>query len=1124
MKNILILLLVIPIVLSGQVTDDFSDGDFTTNPSWTGTDTTFIINNSLQLQLNATIAGRAWLSTPIENHEEIEWRFWIKESFSPSGNNFCDVFLSGNSAQLNEVTEGYFLRFGEAGSNDAIELFRKNGTENTSICRGSDALIASSFELDIKVVRDSDGGWQILYDNNNSGIYQLDASGTDNSFAPNGYFGFLATFTASNSTKFFFDDIYIGTYQVDQTPPNLLTTSVKSQNEIELLFDEALDNSVLENQNFSVNNNLGNPMLVTFGDNSSIVLLTFENNFESGINYTLSIENIKDLVGNISSTIQTEFSFYEAGENDIVINEIMSDPTPIVGLPEWEYIELYNGSGFDIELRDWQLTIGTTSKTFENYNFTADSYLLLCHENAVEELAVFGNIYSFSSFQIANSGATISLINNYGNIVSSVTFDISWFDDPDKDDGGWSLEQIDPSNLCSGQFNWTASVAESGGTPGSINSVFAQNTSAPLVSSLDVVADTVLHLFFNQQMDIETLSNIDAYQIVETSQKPITANVNPDVPNFVELIFANSFETGAINILSIAESITNCMGIAVEPNTTASFIIPGEVVENDIVINEIMADESPVAGLPEWEYVELYNVSDSDIELKDWLFVIGTTAKTFDSYILPAGSYLILCNNNAVEEFSQYGDVVGFSSFQITNSGTTLSLVNSTGFAVSSVTFSDTWYNDSEKAEGGWSLEQIDPTNPCAGKNNWTASINPLGGTPGSLNSVDAPNIIAPKIDLINMISENILHLYFDQKMNSSTLENTDAYQIKETFEKPTEAYSNPADPTFVELIFANPFNQGSIYTIVLSDDLTNCIGFPVEDGTSASFGMPDDIEENDIVINEILFNPIDNGVDYVELYNRSDKTFDLSQLLLGAIKQTFPSPADTSLKDISFESRLFLPQTYVLLTTNAQVVGDQYFCSTDNFLDMSSFPTYPSEEGHAILISKSGVIIDEMTYSEDMHYPLLNYTKGVSLERISFDSPSNEAVNWHSASEIVNFGTPGYENSMKAIPEYDKNSITVFPELFTPDGDGYEDATMIGYQFDEAGYTLNIYIFDAQGQQRRHLVKSSLVNQQGSIPWDGLDENGNRVPVGIYVVYTEVFNLDGSVKKYKNAVVVGTR
>jgi len=40
-----------------QVVDNFSDGDFTNNPSWSGTTADFIVNGSQQLQLNNTVAA-----------------------------------------------------------------------------------------------------------------------------------------------------------------------------------------------------------------------------------------------------------------------------------------------------------------------------------------------------------------------------------------------------------------------------------------------------------------------------------------------------------------------------------------------------------------------------------------------------------------------------------------------------------------------------------------------------------------------------------------------------------------------------------------------------------------------------------------------------------------------------------------------------------------------------------------------------------------------------------------------------------------------------------------------------------------------------------------------------------
>ena len=104
------------------------------------------------------------------------------------------------------------------------------------------------------------------------------------------------------------------------------------------------------------------------------------------------------------------------------------------------------------------------------------------------------------------------------------------------------------------------------------------------------------------------------------------------------------------------------------------------------------------------------------------------------------------------------------------------------------------------------------------------------------------------------------------------------------------------------------------------------------------------------------------------------------------------------------------------------------------------------------------------------------------------------------------------------------ENPIGVEPAVFSPDGDGFDDNCRVTYQFDEAGCTMNTYVFSADGRMVRHLVKGELVTDQGNFVWNGLDSGGSRVPIGIYVVVTEVFDLEGNVRRFKNAVGVASQ
>ena len=247
---------------------------------------------------------------------------------------------------------------------------------------------------------------------------------------------------------------------------------------------------------------------------------------------------------------------------------------------------------------------------------------------------------------------------------------------------------------------------------------------------------------------------------------------------------------------------------------------------------------------------------------------------------------------------------------------------------------------------------------------------------------------------------------------------------------------------------------------------------------------------------------------------------------MIGTIKESFPNPADTVVKEICKTIKILLPESYCLLSTNGEIVKSQYDSHYDNFLDIESLPSLPNDEGHIIICDKSRNIIDEVFYSEKMHYDLLVETKGVSLERISSENPSYDKNNWHSAAYNVNYGTPGYKNSMSDdLKEINSdNEINITPEIFSPDGDGFDDICNIYYYLDENAYTLNIKIFNSKGRLVKDLLNNSLVNNEGFVSWNGTDDSNHLLEPGIYIVQAEIFNLKGFVKRIRKVTVLATK
>jgi hypothetical protein len=170
-------------------------------------------------------------------------------------------------------------------------------------------------------------------------------------------------------------------------------------------------------------------------------------------------------------------------------------------------------------------------------------------------------------------------------------------------------------------------------------------------------------------------------------------------------------------------------------------------------------------------------------------------------------------------------------------------------------------------------------------------------------------------------------------------------------------------------------------------------------------------------------------------------------------------------------------------------------------------------------LYDSLGNILDEFSYSEKMHFPLLIETKGVSLERLSPEISADLENNWHSASSSDGYATPGFKNSISLSNESKEDELTLEPSVFTPDNDGLNDMLFIRLkQSSDSPGIAKLCVYNLRGQLIRNLARQMLIGDETLVLWDGLDENGQLAAIGTYVLYAEVFNADGRVKKKKKA------
>ncbi len=1128
----LILILCCISVSRAQVIDDFSDGDYTANPAWTpGSASDFTVSSAQLRSANTTSNSSFYISIASTLSSNCTWEFWVNLQFATSGSNYVDAYLMSSNTNLTASgINGYFVRIGN--TSDDICLYKSTAGTASILIDGVNASVASTSNnlIKIKVTRTSANVFTLERDMTGTGSsYFTEGSVTDATFSSSTAFGFLIKqSTASFFGKHVFDDISIGTIVLDVTPPSIVSNTVISSTQLDVLFNESLEITSAQNTaNYFADNSLGNPASATRdASNFSLVHLSFATPFANGLANTLTVTGVQDLSLNAISSATTGFTYFApvtVGFKDLVINEIFADPSPVINLTNAEFIELYNRSSNTINLNGLHVSDSytATGATMGNYIMPPNSYVIVCPVADTAQFTALGymNKLGVSSFpSLNNSGDNIYLKTGSGVFIDSVNYKDTWYRDAIKKGGGYTLEQINPNQnvACSQANNWIASNDNDGGTPGFVNSVFSitPDVTGPQILSVTVLDSLHISVCFNDVISAAQLNSAANYFISNSVGSPSLAVASNG--NSCVVLSLNTKLVNATNYSVTITGISDCNGNTISPNTGTFSYYKHKAY--DVVINELMPDPDPSINLPNEEYVELKNRTAYAINLKSWSFATPTSFKKLPDITIQPDSFVVLTGTgNAPQFFDNFGIVVyEVASFpSLLNDGTNLTLRDSNGVVINSISYTSGWYNDNNKADGGWSMELIDANNPCAGQNNWHASNDANGGSPGKRNSVSGTNTdnSSPQLDRIAVVTADTIILIFNEPLDSASMANPAIYTFDNGLTQPT--YVLPMAPDFrkVVLKLSSSMQTGIVYNCAVLSGMTDCVGNALINGTG-QFALPQWPAPDDVVINEILADPKTGGVDFVELYNRSSKTINLKDLRIGSMDTLNNILKETEV--ITTEGFLLFPESYLVISEDQNGVKQQYLTpNPKGFLDVEDLPSMNIDEDVVTLSDANGVVIDNFKYTEKMHFPLLVSTKGVSLERIDFNRPASDRTNWNSASEGVGFATPAYKNS-QYLQADGGSGVSISNPLFSPDNDGYNDVLNISYKLDEPGKAANVHIYDSKGRHVRYLIRNEQLAQDGTLSWNGINDENEKAPIGIYVIYVELFNLSGKVNKYK--------
>ncbi|MCJ7820286.1 MAG: hypothetical protein MUP53_03710, partial [Bacteroidales bacterium] len=551
---------------------------------------------------------------------EATWEFTLRHGADPSSSNKWSFILSSNVGIEGILSgsgyEGYVTGVNLAGYDDTLRLWRISGGKISTVITtgvnwqndiGTDGIVT------IRVTRSSGGEWHMYVEawgmekgvwnerhgslSNNPETWETEQGAKNLGQEPQAgkgskaslwkYTGISYTYTSTRDRLLWLDDVSVnGVFIADTLPPGIVSIVAPAPDILEVTFDEEPDPSVLEPANIRISG--GIVISSVAGKTPETYELHLEDNIGNRVSQELTFDILCDRDGNCSSSVSKGFIPVYGVTGDVVISEIMADPSPPVQLPDDEYLELANLTADSLSLCRWFLIADNDTVILPAIWIRRNERLILCSLSDVNKFSGFGRSVGLAGFPSLNDGGeTLSLRDSRGALIHAVTYSGACYKDEWRSGGGWSMEMTDTGNPFNAPDTWRASGDPSGGTPGRNNSldIPAPDTQCPEIiaayplnnASIRIVFDeTVTGAFFPDEWDIDGIRAEGA--------------VSDDIADrAIVIILREPLTAGRVYTVTMPMTVSDFAG-RVPCMPAVSLGLPGQPFAGDILFNEILFD------------------------------------------------------------------------------------------------------------------------------------------------------------------------------------------------------------------------------------------------------------------------------------------------------------------------------------------------------------------------------------------------------------------------------------------------------------------------------------------------------------------------------------------------------